>query len=49
MSSSAILDHFFALDDPRQHWKELYQLPEVLLLILCGTMAGADDFVEIWH
>jgi len=49
MSSSAILDHFSALDDPRQHWKVLYPLPEVLLLVLCGTMAGADDFVEIGH
>lgn len=49
MSSSAILDHFSALDDPRQHCKVLYPLPEVLLLVLCGTMAGADDFVEIGH
>lgn len=47
MSSLSLLDHFSALDDPRQHWKVLYPLPEVLLVILCGTMAGADDFVEI--
>jgi len=47
MSSFSLLDHFSALDDPRQHWKVLYPLPEVLLLVLCGTMAGADDFVEI--
>jgi hypothetical protein len=25
----------------------LYPLPEVLLLVLCATLAGADDFVEI--
>ena len=25
----------------------LYPLPEILLLLLCATMAGADDFVEI--
>jgi predicted transposase YbfD/YdcC len=25
----------------------LYPLPEILLLMLCGTIAGADDFVEI--
>jgi len=47
MSSPALLDHFCALDDPRQSWKVLYPLPEVLLVILCGTLAGADDFVEI--
>lgn len=47
MSSPALLDHFSALNDPRQSWKVLYPLPEVLLVILCGTLAGADDFVEI--
>lgn len=25
----------------------LYPLPEILLLLLCATIAGADDFVEI--
>ena len=25
----------------------LYPLPELLLLLLCGTVAGADDFVEL--
>ena len=47
MSGKALLDHFSALDDPRQSWKVVYPLPEVLLLILCGTLAGAEDFVEI--
>lgn len=43
----AILDHFSALKDPRQAWKVIYPLPEILLLILAGTLAGAEDFVEI--
>lgn len=43
----AILDHFSALRDPRQAWKVVYPLPELLLLILAGTLAGAEDFVEI--
>ena len=47
MSAGALLDHFSALDDPRQAWKVVYPLPEVLLTVLCGTMAGAEDFVEI--
>ena len=42
----ALLDHFSALDDPRQQAKVLYPLPEIMLL-LCATLAGADDFVEI--
>jgi hypothetical protein len=47
MPSFTLPDHFSAFDDPRQHCKVLYPLPEVLLSVLCGTMAGADDFVEI--
>ena len=47
MSGKALLDQFSALDDPRQAWKVVYPLPEILLSVLCGVMAGADDFVEI--
>lgn len=42
-----ILDHFSALEDPRQAWKVIYPLPEILLLILSATIASAEDFVEI--
>jgi predicted transposase YbfD/YdcC len=42
-----LLDHFSALEDPRQRAKVLYPLPEILLLLLCATLAGADDVVEI--
>jgi predicted transposase YbfD/YdcC len=41
------LSHFSALRDPRQATKVLYPLAEILLLMLCATIAGADDFVEI--
>lgn len=47
MASKALLDHFSALEDPRQAWKVVYPLPEILLTVLCATMAGAEDFVEI--
>ena len=43
----SFLAQFAALRDPRQASKVLYPLPEVLLLLLCGTIAGADDFVEL--
>lgn len=45
--SSAILDHFSALSDPRQNWRVIYPLPEILLLVLCATLSGMEDFVEI--
>jgi len=43
----SLIEHFSALEDPRQSWKVLYPLPEVLLAVLCGTLAGAEDFVEV--
>ena len=39
MAGSSYLDHFYALSDPRQSWKVVYPLPEILLIVLCGTMA----------
>jgi len=47
MCSKALLDHFSVLSDPRQVWKAVYPLPEILTVILCATLAGAEDFVEI--
>ena len=49
MVGLALLDHFSALDDPRQAGKVVYPLPEVLLVVLCATLAGAQNFVEISH
>jgi predicted transposase YbfD/YdcC len=46
-AGASLLDHFAALEDPRQAAKVLYPLPEILLLLLCATLAGADDLVEV--
>jgi predicted transposase YbfD/YdcC len=46
-AGKARLDHFSALDDPRQAAKVLHPLPEIILLLLRATLAGADDFVEM--
>ncbi|GGK34886.1 ISAs1 family transposase [Salinarimonas ramus] len=43
----SLLDHFSALKDPRQSCKVAYPFREILLLVLCGTIAGMEDFVEI--
>lgn len=43
----SFLDCFSSLPDPRQQSKVLYPLPEVLLLLLSATLAGADDLVEV--
>ena len=47
MSGTALLDHFLALEDPRQNWKVIYPLPEIMLLVLCATLAAAENFVEV--
>ena len=48
--TGSLLDHFSVLRDPRQGGKVLYPLPEILLLVLCATLAGANDFVatRLW-
>ncbi|MBM3556388.1 MAG: ISAs1 family transposase [Alphaproteobacteria bacterium] len=45
--SPCVFEHFSALTDPRQRWRVLYPLPEILLLVLCATLSGMEDFVEI--
>ncbi len=46
-SDCSLVAAFAGLLDPRQSAKVLYPLPEIMLLLLCATLAGADDFVEI--
>lgn len=43
----SLLDHFSALKDPRQSWRVVYPLREILLLVLCASLCGMEDFVEI--
>jgi predicted transposase YbfD/YdcC len=44
--SIPVLEYFSGLKDPRQSGKVLYPLEEIMLLVLCGQLAGADGFVE---
>jgi len=41
------LEHFGELEDPRQLKKATYPLEEILLLVLCAVLSGADDWVAI--
>jgi predicted transposase YbfD/YdcC len=43
----ALLDHFAIIDDPREQWRVAHPLPEVLLLVVCGTVADCDDYEGI--
>jgi predicted transposase YbfD/YdcC len=42
-----LLDHFALLGDEREAWRVAHPLPEVLLLVVCGTIGACDDFDEI--
>lgn len=43
----ALLDQFAAIEDPRDPWRVAHPLPEVLLLVVCGTICDCDDYVGI--
>ncbi len=43
----SLLDHFSAVPDPRQAWRVAHPLPEMLLLVVCGTIASNDDYDDI--
>lgn len=44
---AALLDHFAAVEDPRDVRRILHPLPEVLLLVVCGSIADCDDYEDI--
>jgi predicted transposase YbfD/YdcC len=43
----ALLDHLAIVEDPREQWRVAHPLPEVLLLVVCGTIADCDDYEGI--
>ncbi|WP_284210419.1 ISAs1 family transposase, partial [Mesorhizobium tianshanense] len=40
----ALLDHFAAIEDPREPWRVAHPLSEVLFLVVCGTICDCDDY-----
>jgi predicted transposase YbfD/YdcC len=42
-----LLRRFSDLDDEREPWRVMYPLAEVLLLVICATIASCDDFDDI--
>jgi predicted transposase YbfD/YdcC len=42
-----LLNHLATIKDTRQSWKVAYPLREVLLLVVCGTIACGDDYDDI--
>src|SRR5580704_2230972 len=44
---AALLEHFAHIQDPRDVRRILHPLREVLLLVVCGTIADCDDYDAI--
>jgi predicted transposase YbfD/YdcC len=44
---AVFLDHFSGLEDSREAGKVLHPVPEILLVTLCGVLAGAEGFEDI--
>ena len=43
----ALLHHFAEINDPREAWRVMYPLPEILLLAVCGTVCDCDGYEHI--
>ncbi len=44
---SVLLEHFATIEDPRDVRRVIHPRAEVLLLVVCGTMADCDDYDHI--
>ncbi len=44
---AALLDHFAIVEDPRDLRRISHRLDEILLLVVCGTIADCDDYEDI--
>lgn len=44
---AVLLEHFSAIDDPRDVCRITHPLAEILLLVVCGTIADCDDYDHI--
>jgi predicted transposase YbfD/YdcC len=42
-----LLDHLATINDAREACKVAYPLREVLFLVVCGTIAGGDDYDDV--
>jgi predicted transposase YbfD/YdcC len=42
-----LLDHLAIIEDPREPWRVAHPLPEVLLLVVCGTICDCDGYAGI--
>ena len=44
---ASLLEHFAMVEDPRDVRRITHRLDEILLLVVCGTIADCDDYEDI--
>ena len=42
-----IIEHFSSLTDPRIRLKTKHKLIDIIIITVCATICGADDWTEI--
>ena len=47
MNTANLLEQLATITDPRQSWKVEHKLTDIMLLAVCGVIAGADGWEEI--
>ena len=47
MNGLTLLDHISIIREPRQEWKVIHKLSEILFLAITATIAGAEGWDEI--
>ena len=46
-TGAPIVEYFAALDDPRIDRTKRHNLLDIVTIAICGTICGADDWVDI--
>ncbi len=47
MSQKSCIEHFRAVEDPRQQWKVEHQLFDIIFLTVSAVIGGAEPWGEI--
>ena len=47
MNTSNLIEQLATITDPRQSWKVGHKLTDIMLLTVCGVIAGAEGWEEI--
>ena len=45
--TTSIMEHFSQLEDPRIERKKLHNLMDIIVLVICGTVSGAEGSLPL--